>query len=48
MPTLEEYKNILKNHSFSGIKIWGENSDRYFPNKDAMIGWIDQPRLFLF
>ncbi len=48
MPTLDEYKNILKDYSFSEIKVWGENSDRYFPDKEAMIGWIDQPSIVPF
>ena len=48
MPTLEEYKNILKDYSFSDIKIWNENSDKYFPDKEYMIGWIDQPNIVPF
>jgi trans-aconitate methyltransferase len=48
MPTLKEYENILKNYKFSDIKIWGENADRNFPNKEAIIGWIEQPSIVPF
>jgi trans-aconitate 2-methyltransferase len=48
MPTLDEYKNIIKDYSLSETKVWGENSDRYFPDKKAMIGWIDQPSIVPF
>jgi len=48
MPTLDQYKKILDNFSFSNVKIWEENADRYFPNKEALIGWIEQPSIVPF
>jgi trans-aconitate methyltransferase len=48
MPTLDQYKKILDNFSFSNVKIWEENADRYFPNKEALIGWIAQPSIVPF
>ena len=48
MPTLDEYKNITDNFQFSSIKIWGENADRYFSDKEALIGWIEQPSIVPF
>ena len=48
MPVLTEYKNIVENTDFVDINLWGENADRYFPNKEAMIKWIDQPSLVPF
>lgn len=48
MPTLDEYKNIVDNFQFSSTKFWGENADRYFPNKEALIGWIEQPSIVPF
>ena len=48
MPSLDEYKNIVKNYSFSEIKVWIENSDWLFPDKETMIGWIDQPSIVPF
>jgi len=48
MPTLDEYKKITDNFSFSDVKIWGENADRFFPDKEALIGWIEQPSIVPF
>ncbi len=48
MPNLKEYKNLLSGCEFKDIKVWGENVDRYFNNKDEMIGWIDQPAIVPF
>ena len=48
MPTIKEYNKILKSFSFSELKVWGENADRLFPDKKAIIGWIDQPSIIPF
>ena len=48
MPHLSEYENILESYPFFDIRIEEENADRYFPDKDAMIGWIDQPSIVPF
>lgn len=48
MPTIEEYKQIVKPLSFSEIKIWGENTNRIFPDKESIIGWINQPSIVPF
>ena len=48
MPTLDEYKKITDNFSFSNVKIWEENADRFFPDKEALIGWIEQPSIVPF
>ena len=48
MPIIEEYELQLKNFNFSEIKVWGENADKFFPDKEAMIGWLDQPSLVPF
>ena len=29
-------------------RVWGENADRYFPDAEEMIKWIDQPSLVPF
>jgi trans-aconitate methyltransferase len=28
--------------------VWGENADRFFPDAEAMINWVDQPSLVPF
>ncbi|MBW8016940.1 MAG: methyltransferase domain-containing protein [Planctomycetes bacterium] len=48
MPTLGEYEKLLEASSFKEAKVWGENADRFFRDKDTMIGWIDQPCLVPF
>jgi trans-aconitate methyltransferase len=48
MPTLGEYEKILEASSFQEAKVWGENADYFFPDKDTMIRWIDQPSLVPF
>ncbi len=48
MPSIEEYKTIANKFHFSEIKIWEENKDRYFPDKNAIVGWINQPSIVPF
>ena len=48
MPTIEEYEKLLAMYNFREAKVWGENADRFFPDKEAIIGWIDQPSLVPF
>jgi trans-aconitate 2-methyltransferase len=48
MPTVEEYSALVRSTGFEEIDVWGENADRYFPDEDAMIRWIDQPSLVPF
>jgi trans-aconitate 2-methyltransferase len=45
MPSVEEYGALVRRSSFADARVWGENADRYFPDEEAMIGWIDQPSL---
>lgn len=48
MPELGDYKLLVSRCSFSSIKVWEENLDRYFPSVDAMVGWVDQPSIVPF
>lgn len=48
MPAINDYQALAEQSSFSNIKIWGENSDRYFPSSKEMIMWIDQPSIVPF
>jgi trans-aconitate 2-methyltransferase len=45
MPAVEEYEKLVNGSLFREIKVWGENADRYFPDKESLIKWIDQPSL---
>ncbi len=48
MPTIDSYKRLLSDSPFSDAKVWGENADRYFPNVETMLGWLDQPAIVPF
>lgn len=48
MPCIDEYTSLLSNFSFSETKVWGENKDRYFPDKNSLVGWINQPSIVPF
>lgn len=43
MPKVKEYEEFMQRYPFHDIKVWGGNADRFFPNADALIKWIDQP-----
>ena len=45
MPTVEEYETIVQQSLFRDIRVWVENADRYFPDSEAMVKWLDQPSL---
>ena len=48
MPTIGEYEQLLMASKFKEARVWGENADRFFPDKDAMVRWVDQPSLVPF
>ena len=50
MPTVEEYTRLINGCELElqEVRVWGENADRFFPNTEALIGWIDQPSLVPF
>lgn len=48
MPRLEDYSKLVEEFPFKEKTVWSENADRYFPNSDAMVKWVDQPSLVPF
>lgn len=48
MPTIEEYAALVAQSGFRDARVWGENADRFFPDAEAMVKWIDQPSLVPF
>ena len=48
MPTVEEYQRLVHSIPFKQSRVWGENADRFFPDVETMIKWIDQPSLVPF
>ena len=47
-PEIEKYEKLVRQFPFSEVSVWGENADRYFPDADSMIKWLDQPSLVPF
>jgi len=47
-PNPEEYEALLSHTEFLNYKVWKENKDRYFPDEESMIGWIEQPSIVPF
>ncbi len=45
MPTVDEYAALAESSGLRNVSVWGENADRYFPNVETMVKWIDQPSL---
>lgn len=48
MPAVDEYENLVRQFRFGEIKVWGEIADRFFPDKETMIKWVDQPSIVPF
>ena len=48
MPPIDEYRILVDSSGLRDARVWGENADRYFPDQEAMIRWIDQPSLVPF
>lgn len=48
MPSIDGYRALVESSGLQDAQVWGENADRYFPDKEAMIRWIDQPSLVPF
>ena len=48
MPNIKMYQSLAEKFPFSEVNVWGENADRYFPNAEEMIKWIDQPSIVPF
>jgi trans-aconitate 2-methyltransferase len=48
MPAVDEYERLVGSSGFRNVRVWGENADRFFPDSEAMIKWIEQPSLVPF
>jgi trans-aconitate 2-methyltransferase len=44
MPSVDDYKAIVRRHQFSELRVWIENADRLFC-EDEIVRWIDQPSI---
>ena len=48
MPTVQEYRRLATTSQLREVQVWGENEDRFFPDEDALVGWVDQPSIVPF
>ncbi len=39
---------MAKASGLRNVHVWGENADRFFPDEEAMVRWIDKPSLVPF
>ena len=48
LPSVDEHSALMDASGMNNGRVWGENADRYFPDANEMIKWIDQPCLVPF
>jgi trans-aconitate methyltransferase len=48
MPPVGEYEALVAKSGLREWRVWGENADRFFPDTEAMVKWVDQPSLVPF
>jgi trans-aconitate 2-methyltransferase len=48
MPKIKDYKSLIEKMPFKEKIVWEENADRYFPNEEEMVKWIEQPSIVPF
>lgn len=48
MPTVDEYRALAEATELQDVHVWGGNADRFFPDEQSIIRWIDQPSLVPF
>ena len=48
MPTVEGYSALVESTELRRVQVWGENADRFSPDTEAMVKWLDQPSLVPF
>jgi len=48
MPDVDTYNALVHQSLFREASVWGENADRFFPDTEAMIKWVDQPSIVPF
>jgi trans-aconitate 2-methyltransferase len=48
MPTVEQYESLVHCSGLRDARVWAENADRFFPDVETMVRWVDQPSLVPF
>jgi trans-aconitate methyltransferase len=47
-PEIGKYESLVQEYPFTEVRVWAENADRYFPDAETIVKWIDQPSLVPF
>ena len=48
MPMPDDYQLLVSRFPWQELRVFGENVDRFFPDVETLIRWIDQPCLVPF
>ncbi|OGW39104.1 MAG: methyltransferase type 11 [Nitrospirae bacterium GWC2_56_14] len=48
MPSINEYEAVVIRSGLRNVRVWDENADRFFPDAQTMVNWVDQPSLVPF
>ena len=48
MPAAIEYRRLVQRIGLREIAVWGENADRFFPEVETLLRWVEQPSLVPF
>ncbi len=48
MPGVAEYEALVTQAGFSATRVWLDIADRVFPDKESIVGWIEQPSIVPF
>jgi len=48
MPAPDEYRSVLARFPCQGLRVYGEPADRFFPDLETVVRWLDQPCLVPF
>lgn len=48
MPSVEACTTLAEGSGLRNARVWSGNADRFFPDREGMIRWIDQPSIVPF
>ena len=48
MPRPEDYEKLVRKTGFLNCKVWCESVKHYYPDENALTGWVDQPGIIPF
>jgi trans-aconitate 2-methyltransferase len=48
MPPVIEYRRLVQRTGLREVAVWAENADRFFPDVETLLRWVEQPSLVPF